>query len=76
MYTVIWYALVHIFEDIKRHGSIFLCSAKLYEYAHIIFKMEYVKISKRRATATYETIEKVNAHINRNETLMRSINNK
>lgn len=40
----------HICEDIKLNCSFSLCSADLFAYVHNIFKREYRKTTKRRAT--------------------------
>lgn len=69
-----WHALYHSCEDVKCNGSMFHCSAELYEYDRIIFKRKYGKKSKMCATAMNETIEKVWESINWSETLVESIN--
>lgn len=52
MCTVKWHVSDHNCADIKRNGSIFLCSADLFEYECNIFKKEYRKTSKRHAMVT------------------------
>lgn len=56
MFTVKWHFLDHICADIKRNGSLFLCIADLFEYAHNIFERKYRKTTRILATEMAESI--------------------
>lgn len=66
--TLKFHLLDHLGNDIRRMGSLQAVDAGVYEHAHLIFKRQYQRTSKRRCTATSETIHRIEDRNYRNGT--------
>ena len=54
-----FHLLTHLVDDLRRMGGIHHMDVGAYENAHLIFKQNYARTSKRRANAMEETIRRI-----------------